>query len=177
MPDSAAMIHISRESQKREILAIHVVLQIKRARETGAGDFILVPRAVGLLRAKEVTQTTLNTRPVQIAAGAYAHNRPSGLRRGAWADPFGRWIFVRATGFTPPAVAVLAALKPIASTQNPVLSHIFANCPQATQHLPRAIDVIHSPASIPRTVVVLSSDQIFDRVANAFRIAIETDIA
>src|SRR4029453_9168082 len=158
MPDSAAMIQICRESQKWEILAIHVVLQIEGARETGAGDFIFIPRAVRLLRAKKVTQATLNTRPIQVAAGVDAHNRPSGLRRSAGANSFGRWIFVGATGLTPAAVIVLAALEPIASAQNPVLSHIFADCPQATEHLPGAVDVIHSPASVPRTIVILSGD-------------------
>src|SRR5437764_10124198 len=100
----------------------------------------------------------LNARPIEVAAGADAHNRPRGLGRSAWANSFGRLIFIRATGLTPAAVVVLAALEPIASAQNPILSHIFVDCPQATQHLPGAVDIIHSPASVPRTVVILSGD-------------------
>src|SRR5690242_16363706 len=103
-------------------------------------------------------QTTLNAWAIQIAAGADAHHRPSGLGRSAWANSFGRRIFVGATRLTPAAVVVLAALEPIASAQNPILSHIFADCPQPTQHLPGAVDVIDSPAAVPRTIMILSGD-------------------
>src|SRR5262249_5461457 len=111
------------------------------------------------------------------AAGAYTHNRPSGLGRSAWANSFGRWIFVRATSFTPAAVVVLAALEPVAPAQNPVLSHIFADCPQAAPHLPCAIDVIHSPSSVPQAILILNSDHISDRIVNACRVAIEPDVS
>src|SRR5262249_36942176 len=107
---------------------------------------------------KKETQSTLNARSIQVAAGADTHNRPSGLGRSAWPNSFDGWTFVRPAGLTPAAVVVLATLEPIASAQNPVLSHIFADCPQTTQHLPSAIDIIHSPAAVPRTVVILSGD-------------------
>src|SRR5439155_426019 len=141
------------------------------------GDLLFVPRAVRLLRTQKVTQTALNARPIQIPAGADAHDRPGCLRCGAWADAFGGWIFVRATAFAPAAVAVLAALEPITSAQNPVLRHVFTGRRQPAQHLPCAINVIHSPSSVPRPVVILGGDQIFDRVSDALGVAIKTNVA
>src|SRR5437667_2909305 len=67
------VVHVTRQREEREILAIHIVFQIKDTRKSGAGDFGLVPRAIRLLRAQKETQTALNARPIKIAAGANAH--------------------------------------------------------------------------------------------------------
>src|SRR5262249_50755196 len=59
--EAAAVVHISGERKQREILAIHVVFQIKHARETRACNLFFIPRTIGLLRAQQVTQAALNT--------------------------------------------------------------------------------------------------------------------
>ena len=50
MIEPAAIIDVGRQREQREILPVHVVLQIEHARETGAGNLRLVPRAIALLR-------------------------------------------------------------------------------------------------------------------------------
>src|SRR6188474_994436 len=166
MPDAAAVVNIGREREQRKVLPIHVVLQIEHAGKAGSRDLLLIPRSVGFLRAEQVAQTSLNTWSIEIAARADAHDRPCRLRRRAFADAFSRRIFVRAAGLTPAAVVVLAALKPIATPQYPVLRHVLANRAQASQDLPGAVDVIDTPAPIPGAILVLSVDQILHRVAN-----------
>jgi hypothetical protein len=50
MPKPAPIIDIRGESEKREVLPVHVVLQIEHSRKTRAGDLRLVPRAITALR-------------------------------------------------------------------------------------------------------------------------------
>src|SRR6059058_2485000 len=89
MSDAAAIIDVRREGEQREVLTIHVVLQIEHARKTGPRDLLLIPRSIGLLRTEQVAQTSLDTRSIEIAARADAHYRPCRLRRRAFADAFG----------------------------------------------------------------------------------------
>src|SRR5450432_2255851 len=49
---------VSRQRNQREIFAIEVVHQIEHARETGAGEKRLIPRAVTLLRTQQVCDAT-----------------------------------------------------------------------------------------------------------------------
>ena len=166
MPDAAAVVNIGRKREQRKVLPIHVVLQIEHTGKAGSRDLLLIPRSVGFLRTEQVAQTSLNTPSIEIATRADAHDRPCRLRRRAFANAFGRWIFVGATSLTPTAVVVLTALKPIASPQYPVLRHVLANRTQASQDLPGAVDIIDTPAPIPRAIFVLRVDQILHRVAN-----------
>src|SRR5262249_41101548 len=68
--DAAAVIDVGGEGEQREVLTVHVVLQIEHARKTGACDLLFGPRAVGFLRTEEKAQTSLNTWPIEIAARA-----------------------------------------------------------------------------------------------------------
>src|SRR5256885_6515481 len=112
MAEAAAIIHIGREREQREILPVHVVLEVEDARETGAGNLRLVPGAIGLLGRKQITQPALHARPVQIAARADAHYPPRPLPSGARAAAFCRRIIVGGAGLAPAAVWVLATLQP-----------------------------------------------------------------
>src|SRR5205085_4110571 len=64
MPEPTAIIDIGREREKRKILPIHIVLQIKHPRETGAGNLRFIPRAIGSLRRQQIAETTLHTWPI-----------------------------------------------------------------------------------------------------------------
>src|SRR5213596_4220737 len=48
---------------------------------------------------------------------------------------------------------------------------------QSAQHLPGSVNVIHAPASVPGTVRFLGLDQIMDRISDATRFWIESDVA
>src|SRR5207302_10961662 len=47
----------------------------------------------------------------------------------------------------------------------------------SAEHLPRSINVIDTPSSVPRAVRFLSFDQIVNRIPDATRLRIETDVA
>ena len=50
MSNAAAVVDVGRESEEREILPIHVVLEIEDPGESGPGNLQFVPRAIGPLR-------------------------------------------------------------------------------------------------------------------------------
>ena len=132
--NAAAVIDVGREREEREILPIHVVFQVENPRETGAGNFRFIPGAVARAASKAnnaVPRCTLGRS--EIAAGAQTHQRPRGLRGRARAFAFQVGIFVGGATFAPAAIIVLAALEPIASAQNPLLGHVFADCAQTAR--------------------------------------------
>src|SRR5438067_12214778 len=177
MPEPAPIIDIGREREQRKILPIHVVLQIKHPRETGAGNLRLVPRAIWALRRKQITETTLHARPIEFSARANPHDRPGSLRGRALTLAFEDRVLVRRASLTPAAVVILTALDPIAPTQNPILRHVLADGAQTAEHLPRSVNVIHAPAAIPGAVVVLGIDEVLHRLAHGRFLAIEIDVA
>src|SRR5437660_3360707 len=130
-----------------------------------------------MLRAQQVTQAALNAWPIEVAARANPHYRPRCLRRRTLPDAFSRGICVGRTGFSPATVIVLTALQPIATTQYPVLRHVLADRAQTTQNLPCAIGVIDAPTTVPRTVIFLGLDQIFESVSHRRMIRVEIDVA
>src|SRR4029453_8619055 len=110
MTETAAIIHVGGEREQREILPIHIVLQVEDTRETSPGDLRFVPRTGWLLRRKEITQPALHTWPIEIATSANSHDSPGSLRSGAVAFSFGGRIFVGGTSFSPTAIVVLTTL-------------------------------------------------------------------
>src|SRR4051812_21060011 len=117
MAEPAAVVRVSREREEREVLPVHVVLEVEDARETCPRNLRFFPRAVALLRVDEITQAALHTAAIEIAAGGDAHERPRSLRSGAFAFALQRWIVVRGARFPPAAIRILTALEPIASAQ------------------------------------------------------------
>src|SRR5439155_18289539 len=110
MPAAAAIIDVGGEREEREVLSIHVVLEVEHAGEAGSGYFRFGPRAVRILRGQEIMERTLHACAVKIAAGANPHKGPRGLRCGALPTAFGFRIVVRRAGFAPAAIRVLATL-------------------------------------------------------------------
>jgi hypothetical protein len=70
---------VSCQRQERPTVPVHVVLQIEHFRKAGAGDFILAPRAVGILGADQVVDAALDAGPMRVIERAQAHERPGGL--------------------------------------------------------------------------------------------------
>src|SRR4051812_8010340 len=102
-------VAVGGESKQRPTVPIHVVFQIKDFREASAGDLVLGPTAVAILRAGEILEATNYARTAGVAKGAEAHYSPSGLRSGAWSLAFEHWIVVSVAAFTPAAIGVLHA--------------------------------------------------------------------
>src|ERR1700716_2447549 len=114
----------------------------------------------------------MDTGPAEVSASTDAHDRPGRLRCGALALSFNGRVLVRRTCFTPAAIAVLAALQPIAPAQNPVLGHVLTDGAQAAQHLPRSVNIIHAPTPVPRTVVILRVDQVLNSATDTPRVRV-----
>ena len=79
MAEAAPVIYVGGEGEEREILPIHIVLQVEDSGKTCAGDLRFVPRTVGLLCREEITQSALYARSIEIATSANAHDRPRRL--------------------------------------------------------------------------------------------------
>src|SRR2546422_6903839 len=94
---------VSRQGQQRPTVPIHVVLQIKNARKTGAGGFGFRPGPVGVLRLDQVTDAADHTGAMGIVEGAQAHDCPGGLRSGAGTLAFENGIVVGVAPFAPTA--------------------------------------------------------------------------
>src|SRR5207248_10110801 len=77
----------------------------------------------------------------------------------------------------PADIVMLATLQPIAPAQDPVLGHVFADGAQSAKNLPGPVNIIHAPASVPGTVVVLRLDQVTDRLADRALFRVEIDVA
>src|SRR5207253_6192028 len=78
-----------------------------------------------------------------------------GLRCGARALPLENGIVVGIATFAPAAVLVLDALQPAAGFLQPRLAHVESERVQTTQNLPGSVNVIHTPAAVPRAVFFL----------------------
>src|SRR5438552_14725856 len=72
MAEAAPVIYVGGEGEEREILPVHVVLQIEHAGETGAGDLRFVPGTIGLLGRKKITQPALHAGSIEVATGTNA---------------------------------------------------------------------------------------------------------
>ena len=139
------------------MLAVHVIFEIEDPRKSGACGIVFSPGSVFVLSAEEVFDTALDGVAVRVAAGAESHNRPGGLAGGAGTATFEGRKVVRFAGFSPAAIVILAAFEPVARAADPLLVHVLADRGESAQNLPGAVDVVHAPASVPRSVGFLSA--------------------
>src|SRR5439155_15089305 len=123
-------------------VAVHVVLEIKHARETSAGRLVLRPRAVRVLRAGQEFDAAADAGAVGVTERAQTHHRPGGLRGGAWTLAFENRIVVSVAALAPATVGMLDTFQPIAGFKQPRLLHVEVQGAQPAQNLPRAVDVV-----------------------------------
>src|SRR4051812_40009596 len=89
--NAGTVVFESSQGEQWPVVAVHVVSQIKDAREPGAGGLGLGPATVGGLNAHQVLDATPNRAAVEggglgrSTGGDEAHEGPSGLGRGAGA--------------------------------------------------------------------------------------------
>ena len=79
MAKAALVIYVGGKGEEREILPIHIVLQVEHSGETCAGDLRFAPGTIGLLCREEITQSALYAWSIEIATSANAHDRPGRL--------------------------------------------------------------------------------------------------
>src|SRR5262245_22251588 len=132
-----------------------MVVNIKVLGKAGAGIFLLRPRAIRLLTLDEEPHAPPHRWRRNLTTLDQCHHGPRGLRGRAAAAPLRLRIGVAIATFSPSAVRTLAALHPPDGALNIRLGKIFTEGPQARQHRPSAVDVIHTPAPIPRPILRL----------------------
>src|SRR5438552_1667487 len=92
---------------------------------------------------------------IALVGGDQPHQRPCRLARGRWTDSFYARIFVAGDAFAPAAIAVLVVDEPFDAAAHVALVHVFADQFQSAQYLPRAVNIIDTPAAKPRSVIRL----------------------
>src|SRR5262249_12628869 len=148
-------------SQRRQwkLVPILMIVDIKMAGETGAGEFSLRPTSVDILFVDQIINAHSHIVTVVIARGHQPDQGPGGLRRRAWAFTAGFRSLIRPAGLAPSAVAVLHAAQPRGGLFDLIAFHVESyerrDRAQSDQRQIRAVDVIDSPASPPRAVGLL----------------------
>src|SRR5437867_9067117 len=160
---SAMRAAVDSQRPEREVLRIQMVLQIEHAREPGAVPERVLPRAVGVLGSEQILNAARHGGSGCAPGREEAEQRPGGLARRRLAGAGERVVVVALAGLAPAAVLVLMALEPPDRALHVLVTRILADGREPAQHGPRAVDVVHAPASVPRPVVALRVAQELDR--------------
>ncbi len=161
------------QRQKGEVLAIHIVLEIEDAWEAGSSGEVFGPGAVIVLAAQEELHAANYGAATCIPAGAKPHNCPGSLAGSTWSSPFESGKVVRLASFAPAAIIILTTFQPVAAAADPFLVHVFTDRGEPSQDLPGSVDVIDTPASVPRAIGLLSAANHFDSSADWKTFSIE----
>ena len=127
------------QRQQRPVVPVHVVLEIKDLGETGAGDVVLRPGAVRILRAGEILDAAQDARAQVVAGGDDAHERPGRLRRRAFALALELGIVVGGAAFRPsrrPRSGTTRASSCPRKIQSWFMSSPMARRPRRTSQVP-----------------------------------------
>src|SRR5262249_54955194 len=79
-------------------------------------------------------------------------------------------VVVALAGLAPAAVAVLVALEPADRALHVFVTGIHADGGEPAQHRPGSVDVVHTPAAVPRSVVALGVAQEVDRALRGLEV-------
>src|SRR5262245_27880385 len=168
---------VDSQRPEREILGIQMVLQVEDTRKARPVPESVFPRAVVTLRPQEIVDTPLDGRAPRAAGGEEAEERPRGLARDRFAHAGELVVLVALAGLAPPAVAVLMALEPAHRALHVLVTRIDADGGQPAQHRPRAVNVVHAPAAVPRPVVSLGVAQEIDRALGGLEVLLVAERA
>src|SRR5262249_60068708 len=79
-------------------------------------------------------------------------------------------VVVALAGLAPAAVLVLVALEPPHRALDIFVPRVLADGSETAQHRPGAVDVVHTPAPVPRPVVPLCVAKEVDRALSGLEI-------
>src|SRR5437867_8144379 len=154
---------VDSQSPQREILRVQVVLQIEDPGEARPVPERILPRAIGVLRSQQVVDTALDGRAARTPGREEPEQRPRGLARNRLADARELVVVVALARLAPTPVLVLVTLEPANRALDVFVPRVLADRGEATQHGPRAVDVVHAPAAVPWPVVPLRMAEEIDR--------------
>src|SRR2546428_7027339 len=154
---------VDSQSPEGEILRVQVVLEMRwpGAARPVAGRRL--PRAIGVVRPQQVGDTALDDRAARAPGREEPEQRPRGLARNRLAGARELVVVVALARLAPAPVLVLVTLEPANRALDVFVTRVLADRGEATQHGPRAVDVVHAPAAEPRPVVPLRMAEKIDR--------------
>src|SRR5579872_1889088 len=155
----------ARKGHERKIDAIKVVAQVKHLRETGAGEFFLVPASVVALRVEQVLYARAHRRRIDFAGGAQPEKGPGRLRRSLRPPSAQMRVVVTGGRFAPSPAVVLPHLEPCDGSTDPRIRRRHSQRHQPHQRLPGSVDVVHPPAAEPAMILLLVLPEKVDRSA------------
>ena len=128
-----------------------MIFQVKHERKTGAGKFRLIPGAVAILLTHEPSNGAFDGRVIRSHGSQQANRSPGGLRSRAFSFSLERGVLIRGDGFSETAIFILDRFQPFGGAQSVWLLAETQRF-ERTQHTARSIDIIHAPATEPRTI-------------------------
>src|SRR5881628_1150883 len=161
---------VDSQSPEGEILRVQVVLQVEDPREARSVPERILPRAIGVLRPQQVVDAALDDRAARTPGREEPEQRLRGLARNGLADARELVVVVALVRLAPAPVPVLVALEPADRALDVFVTGVLADRGEATQHGPRAVDVVHAPAAEPRPVVPLRMAEEIDRALSGLEV-------
>src|SRR5262245_51631937 len=102
-----------------------------------------------------------------VHTGGYqAEHSPRGLRRRDFALATQTWIDIGVRRFTPAAVGLLMSEQPVCPGDHHRIVVRNSDRGQASQRLPRAVDIVDAPTAEPAAVGFLRRAQVSDATIN-----------
>src|SRR5690349_18901769 len=126
-------------------MPVQMILQIKDARESGAGGQILIPAAFAALVFDQILDALVEAAAGGVASRDQAQDRPGSLR-GRAVIRCESIVVVAGAALAPAAVGVLNRPQPFARAENISLAITFAGGLRTPQREIRAVDVVDAPA-------------------------------
>src|SRR5436309_4535591 len=161
---------VDSQRPEREILGVQMVLQVEDPRKARSVPERVFPRPVLALRPQQIIDAALDGRATRATRGKETKERPRGLTRNRLAHAGELVVVVALAGLAPAAVAVLMALEPAHRALDVLVPGVHADRREPAQHRPRAVDVVHAPAAVPRPVVSLRVAQEIDRAPGGLEV-------
>src|SRR4029453_17980775 len=119
---------------------------------------------------QQIVDATLDGRAARAPSGEEPEQRPRGLTRRGRAHAGELVIVVALAGLAPAAVLVLVTLEPADRALDVFVTGVFADRGEAAQRRPGAVDVVHSPAAVPRPIVPLRMTEEIDRALRGLEV-------
>src|SRR5439155_1389645 len=154
-----------------KVLRVEVILEVEDARESRPVPEPVLPRAVAPLRPAEVFDAALDGAAARAPGREEAEQSPGRLAGRRLADPGELGVGVALARLAPAPVTVLVTLEPAHRSLDVFVTQVLADRAEPAEDGPGAVDVVHTPASVPGAVVPLRVTEEVERTLRRLEIA------
>src|SRR5262245_5195597 len=138
------------ERPHREVVGVEVVLQVEDPWEARAVPQHVVPGAVRSLFPQEEVDAAVGRRGLRLPGGHQTEQRPGRLAGPRHAPPLEVRVPVGVTRLSPATVWILAGLEPSDRAPHHRVLDAQPGRLEPAEDRPRAVEVVHPPATVPR---------------------------